>query len=150
MGQEAGRDSFREGERAMARVPREEQGTPQTKILRDDEVAQVVRAIVGVLGRDAVEWLGARGILVEDHVRASSLAARCWEAREEPGLTIEEAAGRLKSDSDGPGRRRGDWIHGASSTRSAMTVFSAAATSPRVAADGGQGAHLCRSGTRRY
>ena len=69
----------------------------KTTILTDEQVREVAGRIKQGLGRNAISLMEQFGVRCEDTVRLLSLQAKCEEAREELGLTIKEAAARLKA-----------------------------------------------------
>ena len=69
----------------------------KTIILTDEQVQIIVNAMKKGLGQDITGKIEQVGLDFETPIRMISLQEKCKEAREELGLTIKEAAARLKA-----------------------------------------------------
>jgi hypothetical protein len=65
-------------------------------ILNDDAVSQLSSAVAALCGPTAMQLARQAGVNVEDVVRLLPLTRRCVQAREKMGLTIKDAAKRLR------------------------------------------------------
>ena len=66
------------------------------KILLEDEIRLISQRLREVMGQPFIDLTEQYGLNLEDNLRFQTVTVRLWEAREDRGMSLKDAAAALK------------------------------------------------------
>lgn len=66
------------------------------KILLEDEIRLISQRLKEVMGQPFIDLTEQYGLNLEDNLRFQTVTVRLWEAREDRGMSLKDAAAALK------------------------------------------------------